>query len=1105
MSTSRSRRGRRSIALAIAASMAWPVSAAVALPETSVTVSTAGEAEAPEARLEKSAFETAARTGQRVEIIDRREETAEFFANPDGSTTRRSYATPKWTRFEGRWRPTDPTLVRKPDGTVAPSAPAFSITFSGGGDQPLATMVKKGKKLALTWPGMLPEPVLEGDTATYTSVLPGVDLKLMAEVDGFAQHLVINTPEAAANPALRSIKLGVQTDGVTLTTTADNKLLAKDEADETVFSAPGPTMWEQPAVPSEEQQARTSAKSAARAAAPASEAGLPDSAPVVAEVSGDTLTLTPDANLLATADQFPLVIDPPFSGGYREKWAVVYSATPGSAYPNGSGWNSSTPADEPRVGYNGSGDTRSFFAMNTNGLHGATISGARFAVIQTHTWSCTPSTAGPTELWSAKDITTTPTWNSQNSYWGSKLASGSFAGGNDTYCPGDLGHDFAATALTSYVQQAANSGWDPLVFGLRVPDSYLGNVNSFKRFRNNPVLEVDYNFTPRVDSSAAYEGSWVPSGDGNKPVPCGTAIGNSGIALTAKVTDPDLGAVSAVFSVKNSSGATVSFSPNPSKKSVSSGQWASATMPAKNLTNGTYTWNVYASDGEGPNSAPTASCSFTVDTYFPKIPVSVLNTDGSPADEDGTTKNPDGTTRPKDTYQARKPVTLRLTHPTADVVGYCWAMDQAVSVSSTRCANGTWVNAGTDALNTATATVTPSGDTYSNLHVVAYDAADNHSPVDGTAEALQLSVTEAEFVYEPGTDPFTPNTQPHDRRGDLTGDGYADFVATGTDGNLSLYAGDGTLGNLAAARKVGNGGWSGALLAHGGDLQNFTSPTNVPDGYEDFLVKLSNNRLYLYPSNGLGSPWVYTRQEITHPSQDDWSGLRQIVLPGNIDGKPGNDLITVECIWDNSAPANCVNAELLLYSGNAVGAAQDQTQPFSAQPTVLGTGGWKDFTNLAVGDINGDGVGDLLGRNPADHNLYLYPGKLTGTCPAACTLSFPYADRTAYGTGAWDQRPYLTSPGNIQGTVKSYAIQDEGQVINFKRFEPTAGETYGDFWATTPANPSTPVQYMDETGKWTSRLCPTGCLLTYPGNLTGHGAPRLAGTGNWASYITSIH
>ncbi|MFE2013949.1 hypothetical protein [Streptomyces sp. NPDC059491] len=1103
MSTKRPGRGRRAVALAIAASMALPLSAALPGGAAAVAVSGAAaqaqEADAsatPGARFEKAAFAEAKRTGKKVEILDRREETAEYFANPDGSTTRRTYGEPKWTRSEGRWRLVDARLVKRADGSVAPAAPSFPIAFSGGGAQPLAMMVKEGKKLALTWPTALPAPVVEGNTATYASVLPGVDLKLIAEVDGFAQHLVVNNAEAAANPALRSIRMGVKADGVTLTEGPGDKLVAKDRNGETVFSAPGPKMWEQPKSGPEEKRNAAKAKTASRQSSSTADAApaavRPDSAPVAADVSGDTLTLTPDAKLLATADQFPLVIDPIFGGGTREKWAVIYDATPNAAYPNGSGWNSSTPADEPRVGYNGDGNTRSFFAMNTDGLSGATITDATFAVVQTHTWTCTVADAGATELWSAGGIANTPTWANQGPYWGSKLDSDAFAGGNDTFCPGDLGHDFKSAALTDFVQQAADGGWGTTVFGLRTPT--LGNTNTFKRFRNNPVLEVTYNYKPVVDSHAAYEGSWVPSGDGNKLIPCGAAIGNSGIALTAKVRDPDGGNVDAIFSVKNASGTAMSFSPNSHWKRVTSGQWASVTMPAKNLPNGTYTWSVYAADYEGPGSASTASCSFTVDRVGPNLPVSVFDV------SDGTAAG-----QATDKYQARKPVQLKFTNTVSDVVGYCWAMDHFVSVSSTRCANGTWVNAGSDAANSATVTVTPSGYPSSTLYVVAYDAAGNHSPLDGGDETVVLSTTKSEFVYDAGVTPVTPGTYPQDRRGDLNGDGFADFVATNPDGELLTYKGTGTLNNVAAAVQVGNGGWNGSLIGHRGDLQGFGSPTATPDGYEDFLVRLSNNRLYLYPGNGLGSPWVYARQELAHPSQADWKGLKQIVMPGNIDGKAGNDLITVECIWD--ASSNCANAELLLYSGRAIaGGGQDQTDPFDfAHPVVLGNGGWRDFTNLAMDDLNGDGVGDIVGRYPGDGKLYLYPGCLD---KPECPTGFKLGTRSVYGSGGWNARPYLTSPGNIQGTVKSTSVtvNDEGtnKTYNFKQFVPTPGEEYGDWWATTTADPDTPVDYVDANGTWTSRLCPTGCLLTYPGGPTTGRSPQITGSSGWANVITGI-
>ncbi|WP_435612232.1 hypothetical protein [Streptomyces sp. bgisy159] len=193
---------------------------------------------------------------------------------------------------------------------------------------------------------------------------------------------------------------------------------------------------------------------------------------------------------------------------------------------------------------------------------------------------------------------------------------------------------------------------------------------------------------------------------------------------------------------------------------------------------------------------------------------------------------------------------------------------------------------------------------------------------------------------------------------------------------------------------------------------------------------------------------------------------------------------------------------MYLYSGNFVEGGQDQTQPFSATPTVIGTGGWRDFTNLAVDDINGDGVGDLIGRNPSDGKLYLYPGQLTGTCPDSCTFSL--GTPTEYGSGGWTSRPYLTSPGNIQGTVVDSSVEDWGQVTQFKQFQPTANEEYGDFWATTPADPDLQIQYVDSGGTLTSTTCPTGCLLTYPGGPTTHRKPYLAGTAGWGTLITGI-
>ncbi|MFB7429699.1 hypothetical protein ACFC0K_41355, partial [Streptomyces hydrogenans] len=147
---------------------------------------------------------------------------------------------------------------------------------------------------------------------------------------------------------------------------------------------------------------------------------------------------------------------------------------------------------------------------------------------------------------------------------------------------------------------------------------------------------------------------------------------------------------------------------------------------------------------------------------------------------------------------------------------------------------------------------------------------------------------------------------------------------------------------------------------------------------------------------------------------------------------------------------------------------------------------------------------------------YLYPGCVNDavSCPGS---DYKFLPRTVYGNGGWKQRPYLTSPGNTQGTLLTDEVttkpepdvdptlpENQPKTYIFKRFIPTPGQEAGDIWATTPADPDTPVDYIDAAGTAKSILCPTGCLLIYPGGKTSHGAPRLAGTAGWATTIRGI-
>lgn len=1042
---------------------------------------------------EVKAFDLARTSGEPVEIIDRRTETTETYAKPDGSWTQKQYTLPVWTRHDAMWRKTDDTVIEREDGTIGPTA-AFGITFSAGGSGPMVEMDHEGKKLALTWPGKLPEPVVGENTALYESVLPGVDLKLIANVNGFAQHLVVKTPEAAANPALKSIKLGITAHGVTLDDTAGDELLAKDAGGQIIFSAPKPTMWQQPADESPAPLAKSAIAPKSVLLMQAAEPAAPQQADVGADVTANILTLTPDPVLLASATRFPLIIDPPFTGGKTGIWATVYSATPNSAYKWGSGWQSDNPADEPRVGYNGTGDTQAFFSMKMDGLHGANIRDAQFAVVQTHSWGCDPAAAGPTELWASKSIeSTTPTWNTRNNFWTYKLDERKFAHGNPDYCPGEEGADFYSPALIAYIQESANTSGNPVALGLRVPNSYLGNHNSYKRLRNNPVLQIDYNFAPEVLAAAAFEGNWASDGEGNKPVPCGGIIRNSGLALTATMRDRDGGTVTPGFEVINAAGQYV---PVTDASSVGYGGTGTAMVEGKYLPSGTYKWRALAKDQESSYSPWTDYCAFTVDAVGPKDPVTVTQRDGSALVA----------------TQARKPLDLKLKNTAPDLAGFCWRMDRSIPVSSTTCGGANWVPVAAG-VKEAVITVVPLGWPRSTLYVLAMDTAGNHSPSGGAADTVSLETGRADFVYPPGENPLPPFTKTiKDLNGDLNGDGYTDMLATEPGGGLRSYLSDGA-GHVQGT-VIGASGWDNSLIAHGGDFTNFRSPSGPPDGYEDAIVRLKTGTLYLYPGDGQGGLFGANRRVQPAPSRvgnGGWAVLQQIVAPGDLNKRTdpgynqGNDLLALECTQYTNGL--CTRVGMHLYSGQTIPGdnGADQTEPFDLQrdPTVITgpTGGWINHSIVMVADLNGDGIKDIVTRSSLDTALYLHRGRITN---GAYSVDSAGKQPAIYAASAWgpNSRILATSNGNAQGTVVNKTIFDEGKTIEYRVFQPTVGDELGDVWATTPADPDYVVRYVGDEG--IGRKCPTGCLLFYPGGTTGIEAAHLVGTSGWSTSIKGL-
>lgn len=186
-----------------------------ALPSLALSAQ-AAQAQVPAGLSEQSAVARAMASGKPVEVASELTEYSKTTANPDGTLTLVQSTTPQRVkRADGSWDAVDPTLERRSDGTVGPKASVVGLSFSDGGDGGDLIRLSSAKgAMVLGWPGKLPEPVLDGATATYPEVFKGVDLQLTATTEGYREVLVVKSAQAAANPALEQVSLSVSGEGL---------------------------------------------------------------------------------------------------------------------------------------------------------------------------------------------------------------------------------------------------------------------------------------------------------------------------------------------------------------------------------------------------------------------------------------------------------------------------------------------------------------------------------------------------------------------------------------------------------------------------------------------------------------------------------------------------------------------------------------------------------------------------------------------------------------------------------------------------------------------------------------------------------------------------
>ena len=607
--TDRGRRGRGSrgwMRIAVAAAVLTPV---LTIPGIGlVPTGTGAPAEAatvpatqPDAA---SAAAAAASTGQSVEDLSQRTDREQTFANPDGTWTTEQNTKPvRVRRPDGSWTAVDLTL-RLAAGRVRPAAAAYDIWFSAGGTGPLVRLATGGGQLSLKAPWPLPAPVLTGPRARYPDVLPGVDLVLTAQADGFSKVLVVKDRTAAVNPALREIRFGTDAAGLTVRAEGGG-LSVVDAAGTPVLVSPTPRMWDsaggtvrEPDIPLDADRL----------------------APMSLTVGAGALTVVPDATLLNDpAAVFPLYLDPVVSGA-RNEWVMISSGYPAQEYHRWGGTQGMglcDVQDDSRCVRDQVKRLAWEFGL-TAAVRGGHVLEATFTADVAHSYNCT---ARAVQLWLVGAISASTNWNNHSDDWAQQLHSVSVARGSGC-SPGPGPVEFNATAG---VAAAQTNGWSTLTLGLRA-GSESSMAAGWKRFQNDARLSITYNSPPSTPTSPSTDGTGCASGSA-RPV-----ISTATPTLRVQVSDPDSGdnGLRAAFTWQR-----YDTSVTPAVwQALGSGQHANLGDPSTGqvriasglVHGGIYRWRAQTLDPwsfEGRSgtdaSGFTAWCEFEVDTQGPAV------------------------------------------------------------------------------------------------------------------------------------------------------------------------------------------------------------------------------------------------------------------------------------------------------------------------------------------------------------------------------------------------------------------------------------------------------------------------------------------------------
>ncbi|MFD3472706.1 hypothetical protein ACFWWM_41590, partial [Streptomyces sp. NPDC058682] len=260
----RRRKALGGLAALLAVAVAVPVGVQLGggeKPKEKASGGASGPVAAPQAR------KLAAETGKDVEVTAERSANATTWAQPDGLFKKQISSSAVRAKVGDEWKAID-TDLEQTSGGFAAKAVNGSVVFSAGTpgaerssrgvvrsaltvDVPgqvwteLVRLNVDGHDMSVSWPGVLPAPVIDGPRALYENVRPGIDLLMTAQDSGYSHLLVVKDKQAAADPLLAEINYRLASPDLQFQLDAESgSLSARDAKGEEVAGSPSPLMWD---------------------------------------------------------------------------------------------------------------------------------------------------------------------------------------------------------------------------------------------------------------------------------------------------------------------------------------------------------------------------------------------------------------------------------------------------------------------------------------------------------------------------------------------------------------------------------------------------------------------------------------------------------------------------------------------------------------------------------------------------------------------------------------------------------------------------------------------------------------------------------------------